>query len=36
MMFDNVVFTDVFFCMPAGVATLIFLATIGGWGLKKR
>lgn len=28
--------TDLLVCMPAGIAMLIFMCTVGGWGLKKR
>jgi hypothetical protein len=32
----NQLVTDLFFCLPAGVAALLFLCTVGGWGMKKR
>lgn len=28
-------YEDVFFCLPVAVALLLFLATLGGWGLKR-
>lgn len=32
---DTVV-ADVLFCMPASIAALLFLATVGGWGIRRK
>jgi len=34
-MYDGIA-TDLLVCMPAGIAILIFLCTVGGWGLRRR
>ena len=28
--------SDLLVCMPASIGVLLFLATVGGWGMKKR